>query len=181
MNKTIGRIGTAITFAFVLASPALAQQYPPTTPTTGPGGVEVQGYGTIRPGQSFIKRDCGFAAGGTTAVSFNGRGAGSATAGSDGCVVLEVEAADAQTVTIDGRAFSARCGGQVIEVAGTAAGGGARAVRNTFVLSCDTSRSLTTTGASIARWTTVAVALIAVGLVFVVADRRRARARSQEG
>lgn len=182
MRKAI--CGLAMLIAVLASAPAFAQTGYPPGPGTGPE-VEVKDFGTVRPGDGFQKEDCGFTAGSTVTVSFNGGGAGTAVAGGDGCVRLDVEVIDANTVSIEGRRLRMQCGRQVITVAGADADGGDRVAQNGFFVPCgeaargDAARSdggLSDTGANVGRWLTVAGLLIAIGAAFVVADRRRSRA-----
>ena len=190
MRKLIIAIGIA--GGAVLSSPwtAQAQQYPPSTSTTAPTTTaptttttapadefDVRAFGAVREGESFDKRDCGFQPGATVNVRFGDQAAGTATAGSDGCVQLRVSVRAGQLVDVNGRTFQGRCGENTIVVSGRSASGANRTITNRFAINCGASDTraalLPRTGAGIAGVTAGGAVLIGAGVALVVAARRR--------
>ena len=157
-----------------------------STTTTVPGEERpsVRSFGAIRPGESFNKLDCGFRPGATAEIRFNGNAAGTATVRADGCVQLRVDVVTASQVRIDGRTYTTVCGPQTIDVIAPAPSGARRTAVNRFTIPCDAApgsrgAGLTRTGADAIRWGVVALGLIAIGVAFVLADRRRANRRTE--
>jgi hypothetical protein len=156
--------------------------------------TSTQSYGTKGPGDTFTVTSCGFSDG--VSLQLNGNGAGSDTL-SNGCASETVTivsggsalgtarfaaaglqlAATAPQVSIDGRTYTARAGSNTLAVFGIATDGRDKVVNNTFVIVGSTSSggngALPRTGAMILRWSLAALALMAVGTLLVLADRRR--------
>lgn len=191
---------TAALLAF-LAVPGVANAQTSTTDYSGgtstTAGSATSGtvnHGTIGSGQSFIAESCQFSDG--VALQLNGNSAGSDTVESDGCTRQTVTvlssgtalggarlataglqlAATAPSVSIDGRTYAAKNGTNTLSVFGIGTNGGNRTVTHTFVIGSAAAGSgsgLPRTGAMILRWSLAALALIAVGGLLVLADRRR--------
>ena len=109
-------------------------------------------------------------------------------------VGLQLAQDGAPTVTVDGQTLRARLGSNSLVMSGAGADGGTRTVRSTFNIlpegatggggsgaisgSADGKGggSLVRTGAAIVRWSFAALALITLGGIFVLIDRRRRKA-----
>ena len=167
------------------AVPASAQQtsedYPPSN------GARVLDFGVQRQGGSFTKEDCGFAPGSSAQVSLNGRDIFRKNAEGDGCVRLNVEIVDRDTIRIDGTAYEARpCAQNTIGVSGTHRNGGTLSYDNRFRIDCaggTGAAALPRTGSADAMNLSAAGAgLVVVGVVLaIVARRRRSAATLAEG
>jgi hypothetical protein len=179
----------AVGAALSLPTGALAQtpQYPPSTSTTStsttttaPGGQDVRDFGAVREGESFDKRDCGFAPGATASVTFGSQDAGTTTVGSDGCVSLRVDVRAGRTVAVNGRTFAGACGENTITVRGPEPSGSTHTAVNRFTIECPASQAgaaLTRTGGDFVVPSVVGLALAAAGAALVVAARRRTSSR----
>jgi LPXTG-motif cell wall-anchored protein len=149
--------------------------YPPCNPSS-----DVRNFGSFREGESFNKEDCGFDAGSTVTLTFNGLEAGSRQVESDGCARMTVTIGAQRRVTFNGRQFTADCGRNSIVVMGTGAGA-ARTVTNNFELNCAGGAGaagavrgpLPRTGAEFAGVTAGGIALLGIGAALVMATRRR--------
>ncbi len=179
--------------ALLLAPPAMAQTpgYPPTCNVAD----IPQDAGTHNVGDTFqvqLAPPCIFTPGSTVAVSVNGTSVGNKTANASGFVTVTVRAVSATQFEIDDPiSVVARCGTNSAVGTGPSAAAG-RSVTQTanFRLVCPgagpggggaatpVKGSVAFTGANIAKWAAVALALIGVGAVLVVADRRRGRSKA---
>ena len=182
------------------AAPAFAQGYPGDTSTTTPQSTSATvTLGTFGDGAVFTAEFCGFAPGVPVSITFNGATVGTFTAGSDGCVrltirVLEDGVALAQPViaaaglqlaqsgpqprvSINGTEFNANRGTNTLVATGTGANGASRTVTVRFTLGAADGAGggggLARTGAMVLRWSLAGGALLAVGALLVLADRRR--------
>lgn len=170
-----------------------------TLSTTGPTSGSINA-GTLGIGGTVSVDVCGFVPGSTVSLTFNGAPAGTATVGSNGCATITIQvvnpgtalgrpvfavaglqlAATGSTVKINGQTFTGLPPGQTntIVATGTGTNGAARTVSVFFTTSVGNATSpLVRTGAMILRWSLAALALIAVGALLVLADRRRGRSR----
>jgi hypothetical protein len=167
--------------------------YPGCTTTTAAGPTsQTQQLGDHQQGDTFIIESCGFSQGVT--LQLNGNGAGDDTLNSAGCAqetVTIVEdgvglgaarfaaaglhvAAPTPQVRIDGRLYTAKAGSNDLTVFGIGTNGANRTVHNLFNIAGRTGGgALPRTGAMILRWSLAALALMAVGTLLVLADRRR--------
>jgi hypothetical protein len=181
----------AATAALFVAPWAAQAQYPPTTTTTSQAttstavqqttttaGAVVKNFGAIRQGEQFNKQDCGFAAGSSVNVTFNGASAGTATVGNDGCVGFNVSVGTGRRVSFNSRTFTGNCGDNAIVVSNAA-----RTARNTFSITCETATGVAgtgtstggvaVTGAAIGATAVIGTALIVLGMFLVRLARRR--------
>jgi hypothetical protein len=176
---------------------AMAQDttVPPASSTTAAPSSQTTDAGTIPPGTSKAVDACGFAPGSTVHVTANGATWGDTTAGSDGCVHatisvgtgtglgtrtfaaagLQLAAARTFTVTIGSvsKTFAGNAQNNTVVFSGTGSNGAARTVTVVFDINATSGGGLARTGAMILRWSLAAAALIAVGSLLVLADRRR--------
>jgi hypothetical protein len=192
-------ITAALVAFFALPTAALAQttttDYSGGTSTTSPQPTVVtQQQGTHGQGDTFTVESCGFSDG--VALQWNGADAGSDTLNSAGCATQQVTiledgvslgaklfaaaglqlAAPTPQVSIDGRTFTAKSGSNTLSVFGVGTNGADRTVNNIIVIggaAAGSGNGLPRTGAMILRWSLAALALIAVGGLLVLADRRR--------
>jgi len=156
-----------------------------------------QGAGTHNVGETFqvvVSPSCVFTPGSTVAVSVNGTSVGTKTANASGFVSVTVRIVSATQLEIDDPiSVVARCGANSVVATGSSQAAAGRGVTQTatFNINCGTAGggggsgaatsvkgSVAFTGANIAKWAAVALALIGVGAVLVVADRRRGRAKA---
>lgn len=161
--------------------------------------VVFQFLGTFREGDTFTAVSCGFADG--VALEFNTNDAGTDTLGADGCARQTVRivedgvalsapvfaaaglqlAAPTPQVSVDGKIFEAKQGRNDLTNFGISASplNPTREVHNLFDIAGPSGggavggSGLPRTGAMILRWSLVALALVAVGTLLVLADRRR--------
>jgi len=174
--------------ALLLAPPAMAQTagYPPTC---NPADIP-QDAGSHNVGDTFqvrLEPPCVFTPGREVAVSVNGTKVGKKTADASGFVTVTVRAVSATEFSIeDPVSVVARCGNNSAVGNGPSAAAGTNVTQTAnFRLVCPgvpgggpvtpVKGSVAFTGANIAKWAAVALALIGVGAVLVVADRRRGR------
>jgi len=174
--KIIRVLAGAFFGLLLLAAPAAAQQYPPTS--QAPASTQVLGFGAQRPGETFNKRDCGFQGGAQASIRVNETAAGSKAAGSDGCVALSVKIVAQDRVSVDGREFPARrCAANSIFVTAPSSAGTSRTVENQFNIDCGPAAAAGTlprTGTGLTMPLAASAALlIGAGAVAVVASRRR--------
>ena len=181
----LGGIGT------VLAPAAGAQTGYPPGPCTATIGSQDAGAHAV--GTSFtvvLSPTCAFSAGALVNIVVNGQAIGTKAASANGTVTVNVTVASAtQLVINDPVTVAGQCGTNTIVATGpSAAAGGATVTQTaTFTVLCPTGVAVPTpvargrvafTGANVLRWGAVALVLLAVGALLVVADRRRAKARS---
>lgn len=168
--------------AGVLASTApAAAQYPGTTSTTSavpPPAVASQSVGALDIGQSTTIASCALQPG-QVSVGVNGRGGATDTVDADGCARTPLGVLSSSQVRVAGVVFSATCGtdSNTVSVSGTGTGtaGAARIVNTVFGVDCPAAAGglLPRTGALVVRWSLLGGALMAVGALLVLADRRR--------
>ena len=197
MRKLI--LAGGIAMLSVVAQPAIvaAQSPPPPTPTTS-----TQTLGGIAEGETRTFQACGFLPNSTVTKTFNGQSAGTRTTDSNGCttetvtvvsdgvalsapafavVGLQLAQTGAPQVRIDGQLFTALVGTNSIVDSGTGLNGQPRTVTTTFTIQrqtgggAGTGGSLVRTGATILRWSLVAVALGVIGFLLVLVSKRRER------
>ena len=164
----------AMALAFVCAAPAVAQSYPGTTSTTL--APTTQNIGVLAVGQETTILSGGFAPGAVT-VAVNGQGGASDTAAANGVVSTTVAVLGVSLMRVEGVQFPANCGGNTVAVTGSVATGGTRTVNTSFDIACaataDASGLLPRTGGAILGWSLAGIALVALGSLLVVSNRRR--------
>lgn len=193
------RRGAAVVFGVtVLQAVGLAQmaaaQYPPgptttasTTPATttttatgattttivSTGGTQVAGQVSV--GGSFTREACGFAPGSTVMTSLNGGGSVTQTADANGCLQLTVAVLSETQVRVAGATLPARCGPNTLVATGTGAAGQQGTQTVTFTVVCPASAGGrgAFTRANVGRWAGLGAALVGVGVLIVLAARRR--------
>jgi len=171
--------------AFFVASPAMAQTpgYPPTcNPVDG-----VQDAGNHQIGETFqvtLLPVCLFDPGANLAISVNGQTVPSKVADANGAVTVTVRVVSATELSIeDPVSVRGQCGQNNVVGTGLSATAG-RNVTQTAVfnvvcpgpgggVATPVSGRVAFTGANIAKWAAVALALIALGAVLVTLNRRR--------
>jgi hypothetical protein len=193
----------ATAVALLAASPAGAQTYPTgsTTPTTAGATSGTINAGALGPNGSVSVDVCGFVAGSTVTISLNGSAVTTAVAGSNGCATITIQvinpgaalgravfaaaglhlAATGSTLKINGVTATGLPPGQTNAIAASGVGTNLapRTVNVSFTVSSTGGTSgLPRTGLMILRWSLAALALIAVGSLLVLADRRRGRKRA---
>ena len=173
---------------FLLVAPAAsAQPYPPgvcTVTTADSGNV-----GSFDVGDSFaitLRAVCTFTAGGTAAVTVNGQSAGTKPIQADGSVIVSVNVLSATQLSVN-PIVGGRCGVNTVSVTGPSASARTNVTQSaSFSVLCPgvaavpraVKGRVAFTGDNIARWSAVALLLVAIGGSLVMLDRRRARARS---
>jgi len=180
---------------FALASPATAQTGSGIglcSPLTGS-----QDVGTVNVGQRFVVQlapVCVFTAGAPLTVTVNGVNIPGKVANGSGFVLVDITALSATQLSVGDPVITpASCGVNTVTARGpsTVAGGQTVTQTATFTLNCGaattgastgaatpSSGRLSLTGANITRWLMAAVALMAIGSLLVLADRRRHRVRN---
>jgi hypothetical protein len=202
MRKLIVVLGV-MTLALMAAAPAGAQTYPTgsTTPTTASPSSGSINAGTLGADGTVSVDVCGFVPGSTVSISLNGSPVTTATVGSNGCATITIQvvspgtalgravfaaaglrlAATSSSLKINGVTATGLPPGQQNTIAATGTGTNlaSRTVNVFFTTSTGASGGgLPRTGAMILRWSLAALALIAVGGLLVLADRRRGRKRA---
>jgi hypothetical protein len=172
----------------LLAPPAAAQPYPPgaCTATVGSSGD----FGAFPVGSTVtltIRAICTFT--GTTAtVVVNGQAAGTKPIAPDGTVVVTVTILSPTELSVN-PVVRGQCGVNTVSVTGFSASAGTTVTQTaTFTVLCPAARPaaravrgrVAFTGDNIARWSAVALFLVAAGGALVMVDRRRARARRSD-
>jgi hypothetical protein len=169
-------------------APAAGAQtgYPPGACTATIGS---QDAGSHAVGESFSIRltpTCIWDAGSAVGIVVNGQSVGTKAANADGTVTVNVVVTSPTVLTInDPVNVTGHCGANTIVGTGKSSVAGGATVTQTasFTVVCPTPAAqavkarVAFTGANIARWGAIALALLAVGSLLVVADRRRAKAR----
>jgi hypothetical protein len=198
MRKTLTLVASLTLLLVTGTGMALAQDttVPPATTTTAASSAQTIDAGTIAPGTTKTVSACGYAAGSTVNVTANGAPWGSTPADSAGCVSvtiavgtgtglgthriaaagLELAAARSFTVTIGGvsKTFGGNAQNNTVVLSGAGSNGATRTVTFVFdINSASGGSALARTGGMILRWSLAAVALMAVGTLLVLADRRR--------
>ncbi len=181
----------------LLVPPATAQPYPPGVCTAT---VDSSGdFGAFPVGATVtltVRATCTFT--GTTAtVIVNGQAAGTKPIGPDGTVVVTVTILSPTELSVN-PVVRGQCGTNTVAVTGFSASARTTVTQTaTFTVACPSVRPaagaaapgaspaaraargrVAFTGDNIARWSAVALALVALGGGLVALDRRRARARS---
>jgi hypothetical protein len=192
----IALLAVASAAVFTLASPATAQ----TGSGIGPCAVlaGTQNVGTVSIGQRFVIQlapQCVFTAGAAVTVTVNGVNIPGKVANASGFVLVDITVLSATQLSVsDPTITPAVCGVNTVTARGpsTVANGQIVTQTATFTLNCPgaTTGAATTgaatantgrlslTGANITRWLLAALALLAVGSLLVLADRRRHRGRN---
>jgi hypothetical protein len=171
-----------------LTAPAAGAQtgYPPGVCNVTIGS---QDAGTHAVGEAFsivLAPVCIWDPGSVVGIVVNGQSVGTKAASANGTVTVNVVVASPTVLTInDPVNVAGHCGTNTVVGSGhsSAAGGATVTQTASFRVVCPTPPAravqgrVAFTGANIARWGAIALALLAVGSLLVVADRRRAKAR----
>ncbi len=171
-----------------LVGPGAAAQtvgYPPGTCATTNG---TQDAGNHAVGDTFtvtLSPVCLFAPGSSVAIVVNGISVTSKTADNSGFVSVTIKVNSQSELLIeDPVSVGGQCGANRVVATGPSAVAGARVDQTaTFGILCAATAApkatagVAFTGANILRWTAIAVALVLLGSLLIVADRRR-RSRS---
>lgn len=193
LKPLLGALGVTL----AVAAPAAAQTdpYPGTTSTTTVSAT-AQAAGTVAAGQTTVITSCGFRPG-PVSVSLNGRGGATDTAEGDGCARTTVTVVSVDVIRVEGVRLSTTapptrvgvvlpalrlasnhgfCGENTLGVTGPDPAGNPRTVNTLFTVDCPAAPAgglLPRTGATVLRWSLAGAALLAVGWLIVLADRRR--------
>ncbi|MDP9388213.1 MAG: hypothetical protein M3Q48_09975 [Actinomycetota bacterium] len=177
LKPLLGALGVTL----ALAAPAVAQTtapYPGTTSTTAAVSTATQVAGTLAVGQTTTITSCPFRPGPVN-LAVNAQPAGTDTAEADGCARTTVAVLGVNLVRVEGTQVAARCGDNTLAVTGPGAATATRTVNTVFGIDCPAAPAATAggalprTGAMILRWSLAGAALLAVGWLIVLADRRR--------
>ncbi len=178
--------------AFLAAPSAMAQTpgYPPTcNPVDG-----VQDAGSHQIGETFkvnLLPTCLFNPGSNIAVTVNGQSVGTKVAAADGSITVTVRVVSATELSIeDPVSVVGQCGQNKIVGTGPSATAGRNVTQTAFfTVVCPgvnppgggvvtpVKGTVAFTGANIAKWAGLALALIAIGAVLVILNRRRDTAK----
>jgi len=175
--------------AFLVAPPAMAQTsgYPPTcNPVDG-----VQDAGTHQIGETFqvtLSPVCLFDPGTNVGVTVNGQTVGTKVVDANGAITVTIRVVSATELSIDDPvSVRGQCGQNNVVGNGPSATAGRNVAETAiFNVACPgpgggvarpVSGRVAFTGANIAKWAAVALALIGIGAVLVVANRRRGHAQ----
>ena len=173
----------------LLAPPATAQVGYPPGACTAPVGSSGD-FGAVPVGSTVtltIRAVCTFDAGGTATVVVNGLPAGTKPIQADGTVVVTVTVLSTTELSVN-PVVRGQCGTNTVSVTGFSASAGTNVTQTaTFTVDCPGVRPaaravrgrVAFTGDNIARWSAVALFLVALGGGLVALDRRRSRARSE--
>lgn len=106
------------------------------------------------------------------------------TVDADGCARTAVAVLSASQVRVEGVLFSANCGtdSNTLSVAGSDPTGTPRVVNTVFGVTCPVAATwglLPRTGALVLRWSLLGAALVAVGALLVLENRRQPAASTQ--
>lgn len=169
----------ALAVTLALAAPAVAQTdpYPGTTSTTAVAATATQVAGTVAVGETTTITSCPFTPGPVN-LAVNAEPAGTDTAEPDGCARTTVAVLGVDLVRVEGTQVAARCGDNTLAVSGPGATAATRTVNTVFGIDCPAPAAtaggtLPRTGAMVLRWSLAGAALLAVGWLIVLADRRR--------
>jgi len=176
--------------AAFLAAPTAMAQLPGYPPTCNPADIP-QDAGSHAVGTTFkvaVPPPCVFTPGATISATVNGTDVGKKTADASGFITVTVRVVSATELSIDDpTSVVGRCGVNSVVGTGPSQAAG-RAVTQTvnFTVVCPGTSpgggggaatpvkgSVAFTGANIAKWAAIALALIAVGAVLVTLNRRR--------
>jgi hypothetical protein len=182
-------MAVASAIVFTLAVPATAQTGSGIGLCTTLTGT--QDVGTVSIGQRFVLQlapTCVLTPGTPVTVTVNGVNIPGKVANASGFVLVDITVVSATQLSVDDPVLTpAICGVNTVTATGLSAAAGQNVTQTaTFRVNCPaavpatpiTTGRLSLTGANIARWTAAALALVAVGSMFVLADRRRHRARN---
>lgn len=171
----------------LLAPSAGAQTgYPPAACTVTNGS---QFAGDHSVGESFTIRVvavCSFTPGATASVTVNGQSVGTKTIEADGSVIINVVVQSADVLVInDPVSVPGNCGQNSAVVTGPASAANTNVTQTaTFNVVCPGAGparavrgSVAFTGANLAKWSAIALAVIGLGAVLIMAARRRGQAR----
>jgi len=170
-----------VSTVFLFGGAAQAQTYPPGTgvPRCSPGDANA---GIVDPGQSIQFILCGnFDPGSTVNITANGISAGTKPPAND-AVTVEVEVLSRTAAAVDDpTVFGITCGTtSTITVTGPSASGGICVSHGTFLVLCTSNAAITPgssglvfTGAHVVTALVVAMALIVLGALLVISQRRR--------
>lgn len=184
----------AITALTALAAGVLLALAPAASAQTSGAGVCTTLSGTVdlttpvTVGQTFrlvLAPTCAFTPGTPLTVTVNGVSIPGKVAQADGTGVVTITVVSTTQLSVDDPVIvTARCGVNTATASGVSAAAGGVVVSRTanFTLTCPAAAvaatpvpgRLSLTGANVARWAAGALALVALGSLFVVAARRRA-------
>jgi hypothetical protein len=177
--------------AFLAAAPAVAQTpgYPPTC-----NAADVaQNAGVHQIGETFrvtLAPPCVFTPGASVNVTVDGQTVGTKVADASGFITVTIHVVSATELQIDDPvSVRSQCGGNSLVGTGPSQADGGATVSQTvtFSVACPgpgggvaqpVSGRVAFTGANIAKWAAVALALVAIGALLVVANRRRGHTES---
>jgi hypothetical protein len=178
-HKLAALIGAVAMFSavFLLGGAAQAQSYPPGTsvPSCTVGNVNA---GSISVGQTVTFTLCGnFAPGAAVTVTVNGVSVFT-KAPTNGAVTVVITVKSSTVLAVDDPVnVAAVCGVNTAVATGATVGGGSASSSGTFNLVCTssttTSSGLAFTGTNVIEALLVAFALIVIGALLVVFQRRR--------
>lgn len=190
-RKAVYAVGAACAMIasvlLVVAAPADAQNYPPgcVSPSQADAGsVPVGGTITID-----LDPGCDWNPGTPLTVTVNGTTITGKVASSNGHGRVVITVISATQLSVDDPVLApGQCGTNTVVASGASnvARGGTSTHTETFTVVCPASvatptaagtKSLSLTGANLARWAAIALGLIVIGGLFVAADRRKARSR----
>jgi len=175
--------------AFLVAPPAMAQT-PGYPPTCNLADVPQNG-GTHQVGETFfivVPPSCSFTAGATVNVTVNGVSIGTKVAESGGIVSVQITVVSATQLSIDDPILvAARCGTNTVVGTGPSDVAGRNVTQTVnFTVNCpgtpgtnpatSVRGSVAFTGANIAKWAAIALALVGMGAVLLTLNRRRGHA-----
>lgn len=189
-RKTVGAAASLVamlgTVLFLAAPVAQAQTgYPPGVCTTTTGAQDAGGHLV---GDTFtinLAPVCTFVPGTSVTVVVNGVNIPGKTANAQGFVTVTVRINSQTEILIDDPVrVPAQCGTNTVVATGASPSGVTVSQTGTFQLLCPRGAAtpvqgrVAFTGANIARWSAVALALVMLGGTLVVADRRRVRSKA---
>jgi hypothetical protein len=148
--------------------------YPPGTTTTSvaPGGGNA---GTVPLGGTITATASGFSPGSSTTLLVDGQAAGSVTVGANGVASVSIKVLSATTALVNGVSIPITCGANSVTFTGTSPTGAALTQTISFSVNCAVSAGIVFTGANVFKWLLAALVLLALGALFLIAERRRSR------
>ncbi len=168
--------------AMAMAVPAQAQTNPyPGTCSTTTGSVNA---GSHNVGDKFtvtLAPTCVFTPGSAVTVTVNGQSVGTKTASASGTVAVSITVVSATQVSIDDPvSATAQCGTNTVVGSGASSVAASNVTQSaSFTINCPASTASASkgtvafTGANIAKWSAVALLLVAGGFGLVAFSRRR--------
>lgn len=185
-RKTIGALSSLIailgTMVLLVAPGAQAQTYPPGACTVTVGAQDAGGHLV---GDTFtvtLAPVCLFAPGSQVGVVVNGVFIVNKIASAQGTINVTIKVNSQNELLIDDPvSVRGQCGTNTVVGTGTSSSGLTLTQTGTFQVLCPTGAAtpvqgrVAFTGANIARWSAVALALVMLGSLLVIADRRRGR------